>query len=495
MNLLKNSLDFVAGSTAATLLSASCIGNDGKSCPLFHGSLAPMIFGGIHNESQFLALEFLVHSNTITWVSSLHLPRDDSTLRTLIDILSKARYFSRSLKRLSFHAAALREEHVAAFLQNNCPVVESIDIQHRNWFVGENIQIVAKSFPRLRSLDLSGTQKLVDEDLALLPKLTNIKELVLNGQDRLFTNSNHLSQTSYICAITSLESLSLFGCANVCDDFIEQIASSLPLLQHLNVAYCPLVTDKSLLHLTSAKARLKSIVLAGCEKVTDAGMSHLSKIPTLCAIDLSRIYNITDAGCEYLFSLSSSLNTLALPFCSQITDAGIKSLAKGGCLENLDITDCSKITDESLKALSGANSPLVVLVLTACSKVTDEGLQHLAKIKTLQKLLLDHCDLIGNEGVKFLSQGGSTNSLQLLDFSNCIHITNEAISHLREGGVKNLIELRLRFSSISSSCLTHLAPISSSLRCLILHNAKNLGYSDSRFSGEHSQQFTLFDGT
>ncbi len=51
----------------AVLLSATCVGNDGRSCPLFHGSLAPMIFGKTSDEKL---RRLLLKSNNITWIQS-----------------------------------------------------------------------------------------------------------------------------------------------------------------------------------------------------------------------------------------------------------------------------------------------------------------------------------------------------------------------------------------------------------------------------------------
>ncbi len=84
----------------SVLLSATCIGNDGRSCPLFHGSLGPMIFG---KASDGNSRRLLLKSNNITWTQTVF--RSNFLLfptlqNEIFQALSKTRYSSRSLKSL-----------------------------------------------------------------------------------------------------------------------------------------------------------------------------------------------------------------------------------------------------------------------------------------------------------------------------------------------------------------------------------------------------------
>jgi hypothetical protein len=108
MNIILNSFklgfdDYKSNSfasEAAVLLAATCIGNDGKSCPLFRGSLAPMIFATATNA----ALQtLLIESDTIEWTNGMMLHGWSSNRDAYVHIcrrLQASRYSCRSLKSL-----------------------------------------------------------------------------------------------------------------------------------------------------------------------------------------------------------------------------------------------------------------------------------------------------------------------------------------------------------------------------------------------------------
>jgi hypothetical protein len=91
------------------LVSATCIGNDKKSCPLFHGSLAPILFSEIETtESAVQTLHcFLLSSHNITWIKTLSLSNNEDVCCKMISVLLSTRYFSRSVKKLIVDATCL----------------------------------------------------------------------------------------------------------------------------------------------------------------------------------------------------------------------------------------------------------------------------------------------------------------------------------------------------------------------------------------------------
>jgi len=95
---------------AAVLLSATCKGNDPllPLCPLFHGSLGPMLFSDIgvvdYERKRYISgievhlQSLLINSHNITWSNHVYFPFDKTRCQQLCDILSKTRYSSRSIK-------------------------------------------------------------------------------------------------------------------------------------------------------------------------------------------------------------------------------------------------------------------------------------------------------------------------------------------------------------------------------------------------------------
>jgi hypothetical protein len=120
----------------AVLLSATCIGNDGRSCPLFHGSLAPMIFGKTDDDKMRL---LLLKSNNITWTQTVFRCNDlvrFATLQTeIFETLSKTRYSSKSLKTLQVMVNIEDDKHdLLSFLQTDCEVLETLAIHSEGNF-------------------------------------------------------------------------------------------------------------------------------------------------------------------------------------------------------------------------------------------------------------------------------------------------------------------------------------------------------------------------
>src|SRR5262249_33382989 len=142
------------------------------------------------------------------------------------------------------------------------------------------------------------------------------------------------------------------------------------------------------------------------------GLKHLAGLKQLQFLNLDRT-RVTDAGLKHLAGLKlkslrippSAMTDLGLknylaaveeahppsPFLYQVTDQGLKELARFKNLERLGLG--KNVTDAGLKELAGLKS-LQILWLTH-TKVTDAGMKELAGLKNLQTLWLDHTNVTG----------------------------------------------------------------------------------------------------
>lgn len=89
-------------------------------------------------------------------------------------------------------------------------------------------------------------------------------------------------------------------------------------------------------------------------------------------------------------SQSSSIKHLGFPYCSDITDADLRTvLKKMTQLEELDLTSLQRITDRSLHRLSRPTKGLknlTVIRLKYCPLITTQGLLSLAKLRRLYQI-------------------------------------------------------------------------------------------------------------
>jgi RNA polymerase sigma factor (sigma-70 family) len=131
---------------------------------------------------------------------------------------------------------------------------------------------------------------------------------------------------------------------------------------------------------------------------------------------------------------------------SNVTDAGLKELARFKQLQMLDIS-LNKITDAGLKNL-GALKRLRTLYLTN-TEVTDKGLKELVELKQLQCLTLRGTE-VTDAGLKELAGFDKLDTLTLSE-----HMTNAGMKDLAK--LKGLRELDLRSAKVTDAGLKDLA--------------------------------------
>jgi Leucine rich repeat len=110
------------------------------------------------------------------------------------------------------------------------------------------------------------------------------------------------------------------------------------------------MTDDLIEDLSRHAPSLTALGLSGCREVTDAGIRHLARMPSLLHLDLSGTA-ITDAGLQVLRDLPR-LQTLSLAW-NHLTGAGVGALAHCDALENLNVAGSADIGDAAIRALAG----------------------------------------------------------------------------------------------------------------------------------------------
>jgi hypothetical protein len=136
----------------------------------------------------------------------------------------------------------------------------------------------------------------------------------------------------------------------------------------------------------------------------DSDISALSRLPLLIHLDFGAGRKavdaaITDKGLANLASLKlQRLDFLMLGYCSNITDAGLSSVAKMHSISWLSLEACPHISDKGLASLLTMTN-LTGLDLRGCIGITDEGLKRLALKPNWQTLMLGGCPNITTNGV------------------------------------------------------------------------------------------------
>ena len=147
-------------------------------------------------------------------------------------------------------------------------------------------------------------------------------------------------------------------------------------------------------------------------------------------LDVSGCSSITDAGITAICNECTSLQSINLWYCSDITDVSIIALAKCGRLECVKLGECTNVTSDGIDALTnGHGGTLKTLDLSQCTALTPSiSIDHISKrCEKLQVLSLREIEVNDND-VYTLSYYCSF--LTHLDLSNCKNITDASLQYL-----------------------------------------------------------------
>jgi Leucine Rich repeat len=130
----------------------------------------------------------------------------------------------------------------------------------------------------------------------------------------------------------------------------------LPLLKHLDFgegrkALAASITDKGLAHLANVDLQhLDFLMLGYCTNITDAGLASVAKVHSITWLSLEVCPHITDAGLSSLLTMTN-LTGLDLRGCVGITDAGLERLAAKGNWQTIMLGGCPNVTTNAVSKL------------------------------------------------------------------------------------------------------------------------------------------------
>jgi hypothetical protein len=304
------------------LLSATCIGNDGKSCPLLHGSLAPMLFSRkltfTDHQSSYCGWDIilagnviprmqalLIHSDNITWATELFFSRyteDLSFNLKMMQILSQKRYFSASVKKVTLQFQLFQREDFREFLANCCNRVEEFEWDDAiiEWdaikipFRDEDLEFLSgftsltclnvgdgydgsvlhhlTKLPRLKTLELGCPRQGQYAAIKMISSLKSLRSLDLND----FCNATE-DGWRHLSHLFSLERIFVILAAF---DFTGEL-SKIENLKSIHLISCE-ITDESL-HNLAKLPQLHELIIETCPNITKDGLNHLLESPCLCA--------------------------------------------------------------------------------------------------------------------------------------------------------------------------------------------------------------------
>ncbi|XP_051978879.1 F-box/LRR-repeat protein 20-like isoform X3 [Xyrauchen texanus] len=298
--------------------------------------------------------------------------------------------------------------------------------------------------PHLESLALPGSSITESSLLGLLPHLTGLQKLDLQGLDSLFMSGAFLSR----------------------EEHRQQVQHALRNLQELDLSDLRYLSDLSFNRLTSCTPKLCQLSLAGCHIAFEfdpyrgcpvgSGSSALVSLrnilsllqkqaSTLRRLDLSRT-SITPESLRSIAQVPGlCLEELSLHGCKELTDYSMEILCKQqNALKTLDLSACTELTSRTVLAVATELKDLQLLTLSQDWKITDKGLAELMALHCLRALDLSEClHVIGVDLVKGLSSPQPRAQLETLSLRNCTYIRDAVIYSLTQLLGSNLKKLDL----------------------------------------------------
>ncbi|CAN7984766.1 unnamed protein product [Ixodes hexagonus] len=352
----------------------------------------------------------------------------------------------KSLKTLNLRSVShMLDDRMAEIVGTLCPNLECLDVsgvQLTDVGVGQ----LAEKCPKLKTVIMKRCLDVEEKGLcSLLQLCKHLEHLNL-------TELYKLSGECFDKAGTRLRKLVLRGCSGVTSAGLRQVTTKCLLLTKLSLSDCRQITDDDMLLLCQNLLQLRVLHLAGSFlHLTNEGICAVSSLSLLEELDLNQNLVAMDAavgaicrGCTKLRSLNISgchlgvpdtcgrlsrslqLRDLKMSYLGQITDAGLRSLACHGHLNNIELRGCPQVGDAGelveLSAFLDWGRPLRCFVIAVYGSMSELAIRQQC----------DYTLLFAGTNIDF--EHLSLEPSKVLD----INRSNRCIEHLRPDRMERL---------------------------------------------------------
>lgn len=283
--------------------------------------------------------------------------------------------------------------------------------------IGENAlhPLISGRLPSLTYLDLSKSHIRENSLILVLKSLIKLTHLNISGCEQLGESSLKFLGTR------DLRSIDLSNCHQVTDDIVISIAQGCQNLRKLNLQNCNQISDRSLYEIGRSCHQMEEINVSSCDKLSDEGVLQMALGCRFLKIVNIEECKISDGAIEAISRYCPDLETLAMAYCTNITDSALKFLAFSTNLKTLDISYTKSITVPVLNRLLSYLTRLENLYMRGCSSISSEGISH----PSLRTLNLSWCKNLEDSAV--LSIASACPSLEILHLAWCEQISTNAV--------------------------------------------------------------------
>ena len=270
--------------------------------------------------------------------------------------------------------------------------------------------------PNLTELRIDRARHVMGTGILLLTKCPQLEVLVLVGCVAM------KNQTLYtvLSSLSKLRVLHLIDMPLIGDPVVSAICTgpSRTTLKELQLTKIGRLTDPAVKQLVNACDSLESVHIADCPRITSDASSHLS-----CSLQMKKIFfrptphrPLTNRATRHFSCAASTLRSLKLAGCSQLTLNGIVALGNLPGLRQLHMRGLRHVSQDVMRQL-GTFSKLDDLLLQGMMYLTDLGVKVLCGQRGhryLHLALLDESNNLTDEALEcVMTWCGSLRSLEV----------------------------------------------------------------------------------
>lgn len=404
-----------------------------------------------HSHRPLTTVNLSIWQDVLSTATVEDLLRRNSTFDTMIlhgvrrkhDVLALvARHFGRLLTDIDISESSAVDDMWLATLGAECPSIMKITACRCRNITNKGIQSIARrKGTALQVVKVAGCDGVSDDGVELLAKhCTRLRSIDFSGCSRVRDRSVYA-----ISSLVGLRDIALDGCAEVSDEAVKQLFTSVTRLKSLSIMGCSSISEEGLRYMHEMPvpwgtrrhhncAKLETFRIGQNANISDEFIMMLPVIcPKVCTLEIDTCPLIGGDDAMNKMGGFAELVDLALKALPRVSDQGMQQFfchRPRSPLRHLSLAGCYKVTDVTLKCIAKSARGLEQLRLDRNVGITDRGLGYLAKsLVTLTLLQATRLGMVTDDGVRIL--GRKCLQLRDLDFSHCLRLTATCLPTLR----------------------------------------------------------------
>ena len=181
----------------------------------------------------------------------------------------------------------------------------------------------------------------------------------------------------------------------------EKFSTESNLITTLNLSGCSLISNDGLSPLLKKSMHLKKLVLSECVRLTSSILMSIENHDMVESLDISNCTAMDDDALSIISNRLTNLKSLNLSGLKRACVHGhLLNVGKTCCkLEQLILRDLGALMSDNTMSIFVENCKSLKLIDVSFAKLSDNALYSLSKLRYLQVLIAESCQLLTTDGI------------------------------------------------------------------------------------------------